>query len=252
MIFENSEKIIKYFLDKNISSNSMPYIKTHAKRFAYMLYEINKIREIINEDTITTLDIGPSFFTELYQIEFPNDSLYTLGFDYEESRGGHFPKEVNYKKSCHFHYDLNSSQHSNILPDNLPKFDLVIMAEVIEHLYTSPEIVLKCIKKTMKHRGFIIIQTPNAASLSKRMKLMFKGENPYEMIRLDSNNPGHFREYTTSELIKIFQNLSFKINKIETTNYIKFDSNKGSVQKFLRSLFFAGLRRYIFVILENT
>lgn len=251
MIFDNSEKIIKYFSNKNIDCNSMSYIETHAKRFAYMLHEIIKIRESNFNNKISTLDIGPSFFTELYQLEFPNDILHTFGFDYEEGRGGHFPKEINYKKSLHFHYDLNHSQHSDILPENLPKFDIVIMAEVIEHLYTAPEIVLKCIKQTIKKNGHLIIQTPNAATLSKRMKLMFKGQNPYEMIRLDHNNPGHFREYTKSELINIFNKSQLKINKIETTDYFKFDSKKGAIQKTIRSLSFPGLRRYIFAILEN-
>ncbi len=251
MIFENSGKIINHFSEKNINGNSMSYVKTHAKRFAYMLNEINIIRKSIKERPIITLDIGPSFFTELYKIEFPDDILHTLGFDCEESRGGHFPKEINYNKSLHFHYDLNESQHTSKLPENLPEFNIVIMAEVIEHLYTSPEIVINCIKQTIKKNGYLIIQTPNAASLSKRLKLMFEGKNPYEMIRLDNRNPGHFREYTTAELEKIFNNLSFKICKIETTNYLKFDSNKGDTQKFIRSLFFHGFRRYIFTILEN-
>ena len=251
MVFKNSGQIIKYFSDKNINKNSMSYVSTHDKRFAYMLREIKKIREKIKKTSIIALDIGPSFFTELYKIEFPDDILYTLGLSSEESRGGHFPIEINHNKNLHFHYNLNDSQYSTILPDNLPKFDIVIMAEVIEHLYIAPEIVLSCVKQTIKLNGYIFIQTPNAASLSKRTKLMFKGENPYEMIRLDYNNPGHFREYTKAELIKIFKKLSFKINKIETTNYIDFDSTKGPIQKIARSLFFPGLRRYIFTILEN-
>ncbi len=251
MIFENSGKIIKYFTDKKITGNSLAYVTTHAKRFAFMLHEIKKIRESIKESPITALDIGPSFFTELYKIEFPDDNLYTLGFDSAETRGGHFPLEINYKKDFHFHYNLNDSQHSSVLPCNFKKFDIVIMAEVIEHLYTAPEIVFKNIKQTIKQNGYIFIQTPNAASLSKRMKLMFKGKNPYEMIRLDPNNPGHFREYTKTELVKIFNDLSFKTINIESTNYIKFDSQKGSIQKFLRSLFFPGLRRYLFIILKN-
>jgi SAM-dependent methyltransferase len=250
MIFENSGKIIEYFEAKNINSHSMSYVRTHAKRFAYMLHEIKKIRASI-KNQVTTLDIGPSFFTELYTVEFPNDILHTLGFDSEESRGGHFPREINYNKSFHSTYDLNDSRYSRPLPDNLPKFDIVIMAEVIEHLYTSPEIVLKCIKKTIKQNGYFIIQTPNAASLSKRMKLMFEGKNPYELIRTDYHNPGHFREYTEKELKNIFINLSLKINKFETTNYIKFDSKKGYIQKITRSLLFPGFRRYIFTILEN-
>jgi len=251
MIFNNSGDIINYFSNKKINNNSMSYIGTHAKRFAYMLNEIRKIREYIKESSITVLDIGPSFFTELYNIEFPDDSIYTLGFSDQESRGGHFPIEIKFDESKHFHYNLNDSQCSNSLPEGMPKFDIVIMAEVIEHLYTSPQIVVKCIRSIVKQNGYMVIQTPNAVSLSKRMKLMFKGENPYELIRLDYRNPGHFREYTKKELLKIFKDISFDVHKIEVTNYIDFDSTKGEKQKFIRSLFFPGLRRYIFTVLKN-
>jgi len=251
MIFNNSGDIINYFSNKKINSNSLSYLGTHAKRFAYMLNEIREIRELIKEPSITVLDIGPSFFTELYNIEFPDDSIYTLGFSAQESRGGHFPVEIKFDEGKHFHYNLNDSQYSGALPEGMPRFDIIIMAEVIEHLYTSPEIVVKCIRNAIKTDGYMVIQTPNAASFSKRMKLMFKGENPYELIRLDSCNPGHFREYTKKELLKIFKGISFDVHKIETTNYINFDSTKGPKQKFIRSLFFPGLRRYIFTILKN-
>lgn len=251
MIFNNSADIINYFSNKKINNNSLSYLFTHAKRFAYMLNEIIKIKECMGKHAVTVLDIGPSFFTELYKVEFPDDNLYTLGLSSQESRGGHFPLEIIYDEDKHFNYNLNDSQYSCDLPEGMPRFDLVIMAEVIEHLYTSPEIVLDCLKSLVKPNGYMVIQTPNAASLSKRMKLMFKGENPYELIRVDSSNSGHFREYTKKELLKIFKNISFDIHKIDITNYIAFDSTKGSMQKKIRSLLFPGLRRYIFTILKN-
>ena len=251
MIFSNSEQIIDYFSEKNIEDSSMSYLKTHAKRYACMLHEIKKIRYNIKDKPIVSLDIGPSFFTELYRVEFNEDKLYTLGLSSEKYRGGHLPIEINYNEELHCHFNLNNLQYSDNLSKKLPKFDIVIMAEVIEHLYTAPEIILSCIRNITKQNGYIFILTPNAASLSKRMKLMFRGQNPYEMIRINHCNPGHYREYTSSELYNLFKKLSFEICNLEHTNYIKFDSTKGNVEKFLRSMFFHGLRRYIFSILKN-
>ena len=47
--------------------------------------------------------------------------------------------------------------------------------------------------------GVLVVQTPNAVSLPRRLA-MLGGRNPYELIREDATNPGHFREYTAAEL----------------------------------------------------
>ena len=48
---------------------------------------------------------------------------------------------------------------------------------------------------------------------------MLKGDNPYEMIRKDNTNPGHFREYTANELLKISQEIGLKCKNIEYNNF---------------------------------
>ena len=81
----------------------------------------------------------------------------------------------------------------------MPRYDLVVFAEVIEHLHTSPVHTLAFVRGLLADAGVLILQTPNAASLPKRLKLL-AGRNPYELIRADGGNPGHFREYTLAEL----------------------------------------------------
>ena len=44
-----------------------------------------------------------------------------------------------------------------------------------------------------------MVSTPNALWLKHRIKLLM-GRHPYELIREDKGNPGHFREYTAGEL----------------------------------------------------
>lgn len=87
---------------------------------------------------------------------------------------------------------------------------MVVFAEVIEHLYASPRLVLRFLHHLLSGAGVLLIQTPNAASLTKRVKLL-AGSNPYEKIREDATNPGHFREYTASELREYASSEGFEV-----------------------------------------
>ena len=51
----------------------------------------------------------------------------------------------------------------------------------------------------IRRPGFVILQTPNAAALHKRLALL-RGRNPVEAPRTSLENPGHLHEYTLSEL----------------------------------------------------
>jgi len=89
---------------------------------------------------------------------------------------------------------------------------LIVFSETIEHLYTSPQIVLAFLAKLLRPGpgAGILIQTPNAASFWKRVRLLL-GHNPYELIRTDRQNPGHFREYTMRELEDYAMQAGFRV-----------------------------------------
>ena len=89
---------------------------------------------------------------------------------------------------------------------------MVVFAEVIEHLYTAPELVIGFLSHVLVANGSLILQTPNAVSLTKRLKLGI-GVNPFEQIRIDRLNPGHYREYTLDELVDILTRSQFSIEK---------------------------------------
>ena len=95
-------------------------------------------------------------------------------------------------------FDLNQAQlRSRWIKGE--EHDVVIMAEVIEHLYTSPLRVLRFIRSQLRDGGLLLIQTPNEAALTKRID-MLRGRNPFELIRETPRNPGDFRRYTLEEL----------------------------------------------------
>jgi 2-polyprenyl-3-methyl-5-hydroxy-6-metoxy-1,4-benzoquinol methylase len=97
-------------------------------------------------------------------------------------------------------------------------YDLVVMAEVIEHLPVSPSHVFSFLASLLRPGGYLLLQTPNACSLSKRLKMLI-GRNPFELIRDDLHNPGHFREYTMRELAGYAGAAGFNVRRVTTANY---------------------------------
>jgi SAM-dependent methyltransferase len=120
----------------------------------------------------------------------------------------------------HLVCDLNNVWHAGATP-TARRFDLIVFAEVVEHLHAAPEDVLAWLAALLKPGGFLLCTTPNAASLGKRLKLA-AGRNPYERLRrgLDNaDNPGHIREYTRNELFEIGKAAGLCVVDHEYTDY---------------------------------
>jgi len=231
------------FPDSDLDERAQNYLRIHKRRYAYLLSIVQQIRKKISEDAIRILDIGPSIFTNLLKENFPKDSILALGLDNEQSRGGHLPMQIQLNEGQFFRFNLNDAQFREKWIQ-IPPCDLVIMAEVLEHLYTAPTLVLKFLHTYIKASGYLIIQTPNAASLKNRLSLLF-GKNPFEMIRENAENPGHFREYTTKELIKIAGKTGFEISHFECKSYFnprnRFEKIYMSTTNFLPETFRDGI-----------
>lgn len=179
-----------------IRGNDRAYTALHAPRYALLLrllsrYEVNAATKI--------LDIGVSRFTDLMREHF-GATVDTLGFAADRA----------WDRGRHYQFDLNRAQHRSDWRTDLPRYDVVVMAEVIEHLYTAPELVLAFIRTLVADGGLLVLQTPNAASFTKRVKMLM-GRNPYERIRLDNTDPGHFREYTVRELMILTSGAGFRL-----------------------------------------
>ena len=66
--------------------------------------------------------------------------------------------------------------------------------------------------------GHLILQTPNATALAKRIRMLF-GRNPYDPIREESGNPGHFHEHTVDELVRAVDEAGLEVTRVLTENY---------------------------------
>ncbi|WP_128547812.1 class I SAM-dependent methyltransferase [Larkinella soli] len=186
---------------------------THDGYFAYHAQRYKTLLELIDRHSVPEariLDIGRSPFVTLLH-ERLGRSVDTMGFE----------PEGQYPEGFHYRYNLNDSQYLERWRKDLPQYDTIIMAEVIEHLYTSPLLVLNYLRSLLKDGGILIVQTPNAVALHKRIK-MVAGRNPYEQIRTVLVNPGHFREYTAAELRQIGSDLGLKVVEMVFGNYFDY------------------------------
>ena len=180
------------------------YVAYHAVRYAVLL------ETLVRHDPAPTraLDIGSSLLTELIHERFgiPVD---TLGFQADGP---------NTTAGRHYRFDLNDTDRHDQRRADLPTYPLVVMAEVIEHLYTSPTHVLSFLHEHVATGGILVIQTPNAVALSNRVKLAF-GRNPFHLIDEDRANPLHFREYTQRELHRYASAAGFEVLESRISSY---------------------------------
>jgi len=242
-------EIEKFFLPRNLTDDAKIYLRRHSKRFLYLLNTIKELRTNFPQKSIRLCDVGPSFFTELLSENFPSDTILSIGYEHKQSRGGHLLDDVRFDKNNFVHFDLNETQHRQKWL-TIPPCEIIILAEVIEHLHVAPTLVLKFLHSLLSENGFLIIQTPNATSTLKRLLLLF-GRNPYEMLRENAENPGHFREYTTKELCAIGQSCGLRVVKCESKNYFNRLYPIEKVYGIVQSIVPSSMREGITLVLQK-
>jgi hypothetical protein len=221
-------------------SDARAYFEIHRRRYELLLEVLrDAVRKPGPPDALRILDVGQSLLTVLVREAFPGAVVNTLGH-YDDGR---------YRdRERHFTFDLNRAASREEWPD-IGRYHVVILAEVLEHLYTAPQLVLGFFAAALEPEGCLVLQTPNAASLSKRLKLA-AGRNPYEMIREDRS--GHFREYTVAELAAAARGAGLLVERVEARNYFRFPSLRSRVVNALGAVLPGTFREGITMLLRKS
>lgn len=178
--------------------------------------------------------MGPSFESALLREALPAARVDTLGW--EDRR---FPRREG---EHHTQLDLNDSDYPR-----LDAHDVIVCGEVIEHLHVALVPVLRFLAGGLTAGGSLVIQTPNATALPKRLRMLI-GRNPYEPIRSTPQNPGHFHEYTVGELRSALTDAGFEITRLVTANYFDHGSRKNRAFRALGPMVPSTLREGITVV----
>jgi len=152
---------------------------------------------------------------------------------------------------------------SDVAVDGIPfqrcSFDTVTFCDVIEHLPFPPDFVLSEIRRVLSPGGYLIISTPNKATLSRRIEFLLGLEiNPLPTLGAcyDPCRP-HVFEYTRHELVNIVSRHEFRVKRVIldkcgtgydcSANYSATGAFMNRVNAVLSGIF-CGLRPAIFLI----
>lgn len=133
---------------------------------------------------------------------------------------------------------FNNDIYENKLPETIGTPDVIISEATIEHLKDPKKFLERC-HSLLSKDGYLLITTPNAATLIKRLRFLF-GKSPNwpitEFFKDGENFTGHWREYTLSELVYMCETSGFEIIEAKNVNALaKFKSLK-DFKKNLRAL----------------
>jgi SAM-dependent methyltransferase len=152
---------------------------------------------------------GNPYFTTMLLKQFTDLDI-SLANYFGHEQNGEYHQMVDYRElgSGNKQTEVFKFQHFNIENDAFPypdgEFDLVIFAEIIEHLLNDPCKVLREIKRVLKPGGVLILTTPNVARLENVARLIH-GVNIYDPYSGYGPYGRHNREYNCHELEQLLR-----------------------------------------------
>jgi hypothetical protein len=212
------EGIADYFWGRPLVGQHRSDMAFHATRWAHLLSHVDTLaRRSPDGRPRRILDIGVSLQTALLKHNYPG-RVDTLDIDESDV----LPDDG---EQAHI-FDLNELFYRDRWPSFGP-YDVIVMCEVIEHLYTAADQVLAGIARWMRPGAYLFVQTPNAVALHKRIE-MLSGRNPYmELSTVTRDSPPHFREYTIQELAAAGERAGLQVTDTDARNYFT-GSRKGT------------------------
>lgn len=182
-------------------ANNIPGFKWHNKIFSFdnRFVTVKKyLDKVIQENTkskVKLLDIGIG--DAVYESMLDKQSLSKLevyGVDISEKQLKRSRKYLTQGKVV----DIDKS----ILPYKDDSFDLVLISEVLEHLF-FPDKVLKEAVRVLKAGGFLILTFPNSSALQLRLSVFCFGHSP--LLNYPENKE-HIRFFNFSDILKMIEN----------------------------------------------
>lgn len=208
------------------------YLRTHAQRYELLLELVRLLAPA------RILVVGPSYETVLLRDAFPGATVNTLGW-----HDGRFPLREH---EAHTQFDLNEPDYPQLEPH-----DVVVCSEVIEHLHVATVPVLRFLASGLAPGGHLILQTPNATALAKRIRMVL-GRNPYDPIREESGNPGHFHEFAVGELRRAVEDAGLDVERCLIQNYFDHGSWKNRAYRAVGAILPGTLREGITVVARRS
>lgn len=236
---------VETIVRKDGNKSDSEYFNFHKRRYLRMAQTVCSQTPI----GASILNIGSHYLHTSLLFSFLGYEVYSMDVEVFWS--------LDFVKSRESTYDVGRIIENDLerLPsqDNIhDKYDLILFAEIFEHITFNPVNFWKRIYSIIKPSGFIYISTPNSLSLYSVFRtigrvIMFKGIGlPIGSIFQNVTYGHHWKEYSVSEIEKYFAILSddFRV-KISLYHYRTFESG-GFYSLLMSVLSFVGNKLYVF------
>jgi len=250
----NLREVYKNDLGISLDGFGSPFVRkkielTKNVRFALSLIDLFKIRSV--------LDVGSR--NGNFLLAMSNIGKVNLAIGIE-------PNTQAWQYCKRLGLDVRHGFFSKEIVD-LKKFDLINMADVIEHV-SDPRQMLREANELLNQNGFLLIRTPNLSSLWSKITLVISSALKLPWSSLTP--PEHISNFSRANLVKFLESESFEIQSVyfEPPNLfyelgqlhlfkrLKIDKNISSFTKFIvgfsmYTLIFAFLKLVQPILREN-
>lgn len=165
------------------------------------------LKNIPSNSTVLDVGCGTGILGEALKTK-KNCRVYGIEFSKESAR-------ISAKRLDGVHVlDIENQEFRSSI-----KFDVIIFADVLEHL-RNPEKVLPKYTKLLKPGGRFVISLPNVANWTMRLKLLFGN---FTYARTGILDETHLRFFTLNTIKQFMTRCNLKIDKMDLNpNFIRF------------------------------
>lgn len=241
---------LEIYKDQFLAETDIGYLHTHYPRFK-MTWDF----AWRNMDTIgTLLDVGAHWLHQC--LFYAGEGVRVTAADLPGTFEG--PKVQAIAKQHKIRLVTYTNLSDPRVFDQLPNshYDLVLFAEIIEHITFNPVDMWKAIYRVLRPGGRILVTTPNYYHLGGRawnLKRLFShsggGITPQDILNTPTFGP-HWKEFSAKELLQYFTLLSpdFEVTEIQHST-IPYSQPTNFGEKLQRRLedWFPLLRNNLFV-----
>jgi len=215
---------------------------TNKNEYYYSNIRHDLIGLITKKENFNVLEIGAGYGETIIYLKESGKAKEAIGVDlnYDES------KTDSYERLDKFIFgDIEKLS----LDEYEEKFDVIILADILEHL-NNPIELLKKLKKNLKIDGEIIASIPNIRSLNALNKIFIKGTFAYEKEGLFDST--HLRFFCKKDIIALFSESKYHVDHIESAlKSYKPKSLKKNINKITFGLFEEFLTTQYFIRANN-
>jgi SAM-dependent methyltransferase len=174
------------------------YGRIHRKRF-FELFNLSA-ELVAGVESPLVVDVGVGEHIRLYKAVLPGVRIHTVEYPDRYGTGG-----LNVDQS--YELDLSLRTSRDAAPIQRASYDLVIFAEVLEHLMANPVEIIEWLLSLVKPGGYLLLTTPNMFA-KQNMPVYLSYDNPlapFPVEKTRASGQAHLREYSHIELLRFVQ-----------------------------------------------